>query len=122
MSDKVLYIALVVSVFGLLILAFASEVLEPPITRISGIGSGSVGKQVHVQGSVSKVTKFKGGSSLLVLSDKSGSITVYLDYSITKARPDVLKASVIDVIGEIDEYEGSLEIKPSNPNSIRIVS
>jgi DNA/RNA endonuclease YhcR with UshA esterase domain len=122
MSDKVLYIALVVSVLGLLILAFASEVLEPPITRISGIGSGSVGKQVHVAGSVSKVTKFKGGSSLLVISDKSGSITVYLDYSITKARPDVLNASVIDVIGEIDEYEGSLEIKPSNPNSIKIVS
>jgi DNA/RNA endonuclease YhcR with UshA esterase domain len=122
MSDKVLYIALVVSVLGLLILAFASEVLEPPVTLISGIGTGSVGKQVHVTGSVSKVTKFKGGSSLLVLSDDTGSITVYLDYSITKARPDVLNASVIDVIGEIDEYEGSLEIKPSNPNSIKIIS
>ena len=122
MSDKVLYIALVVSVLGLLILAYASEILEPPISKISGIGSNSVSKQVHVRGSVSKVTKFKGGSSSLIMSDDTGSISVYLEYSVSQARPDALNASVIDVIGELDEYAGSLEIKPSNPNSIKVVS
>ena len=116
-----LYIALAVSVLGLLILAFASEVLEPPYSRISDLGSGSVGKQVHVRGNVLDVVNFKGGSALLIVGDPSGNISVYLEYSIAQARQDVLKAEVVDVIGEVDEYQSTLEIKPGNPNSIKIV-
>jgi RecJ-like exonuclease len=122
MSDRILYLALGVSVLGLLILTYVSEVIEPPVSRIGDINSNSIGKDLRVQGSVSGLHRFKGGSVLLTVADGTGNISVYLDYSMAMSMPNISKARVLDVVGEIDEYEGALELKPKRSNGVRVLS
>ena len=61
-------------------------------------------------------------SQTLVLDDGTGKIDVYVDYSIAKAIPSLSKANKLDVVGVVDEYNGVLEIKPGNPDQVRILS
>jgi len=122
MTDKILYIALCISIVGLLILTYVSEILEPPISRIGDINTNSLGKNLHVRGNVSRIHEFKGGSIILTIRDNTGEVDVYLDYYIAKSMPEILKAKEVDVIGELDEYEGRLEIIPKKSNWIRIIS
>lgn len=122
MSDKIIYVALGLSVFGLLLLTYASLVMEPPVSHIGGINANSIGKSLHIRGSVSDVHKFKGGSLVLTLDDGTGNISVYVNYATAKALPKVAGSSQLDVVGEIDEYEGALEMKPQRSDSIKILS
>lgn len=122
MGDWMLYAALAVSVLGLFILAYVSSVLVPPVSRVGDIGSDCVGKQVHLRGNVSGYRLFSGGSSVFTLSDGSGNISVYLQYSISKALPEIADAHSVDVVGEVDEYRGSLEVVPKNRESVRVLS
>jgi DNA/RNA endonuclease YhcR with UshA esterase domain len=122
MAEKTLYLALCISITGLLILTYASSILEPPLSRIGSINSNSIGKNLHVAGDVSGVHKFKGGSILLTLGDATGKIDVYVGYSAATSMPSLAKAKRLEVIGEVDEYEGRLEIKPEKPGSLKIIS
>ena len=122
MSDKIVYVALGLSVFGLLLLTFASLVMEPPVSHIGSINTNSIGHSLHVRGNVVDVYKFKGGSLALTVDDGTGNISVYVDYSSAKALPLLAGAKRIDAIGEIDQYQGALEMKPSSSGSIFIIS
>ncbi len=122
MTDRLIYVALAVSVVGLLMLTYVSMVFDPPVASIGSIGTSSVGKSLHVAGNVSSFYEFKGGSQTLVLDDGTGKIDVYVDYSIAKAIPSLSKANKLDVVGVVDEYNGVLEIKPGNPDQVRILS
>jgi len=122
MAEDIFYVALGVSVAGLLILAYVSCILEPPLCRIGDIDSNSIGKALHVRGMVSSIHRFEGGSAILALKDGSGEIDVYIDYSTVKANPRILEAKVIDLVGEVDEYQGRLELKPLNHKAVSILS
>ncbi len=122
MSGRIVYVALGVSVLGLLIFTYASMVMEPPVSKIGVLGSGSIGRQVHVRGNVSEVYKFKGGSVTFSVDDGSGVIDVFVSYYMANATSRVVKGCGVDVIGELDEYKGALEVKPKNADSVRIVS
>ncbi|MBN2251951.1 MAG: hypothetical protein JW724_07755 [Candidatus Altiarchaeota archaeon] len=121
MSDKIVYVALGISLIGLLLLTYASEVMRPPLSSIGDIDTNSIGKLLHVQGNVSRVHEFSGGSAVLTVSDGSREIDVYLDYYIAKSMPEALKAKEIEVVGEVDEYEGRLEIKPKKSSWVSII-
>lgn len=122
MSDKVLYLAFCISIIGLLILTYVSEVLNPPVSGIGDINTNSIGRNLHVTGNVSRIHEFKGGSIILTVKDSTGEIDVYLDYYTAKSMPGILEAKEVDVIGEVDEYKGRLEIKPKESNWIRVIS
>jgi RecJ-like exonuclease len=122
MSDKIIYVALGLSVFGLLLLSYASLVIEPPLSHIGSINTNSIGKSLHVQGRVLDVYKFKGGSLTVTVGDDTGNISVYVDYATAKALPKVAAAKKLDVVGEIDQYRGALEMKPGGPDAVRILS
>jgi RecJ-like exonuclease len=122
MAEDIFYVALGVSATGLLILAYFSCILEPPLCSIGDIDSNSIGRALHVRGMVSSMHRFEGGSAILTLRDGSGEIDVYIDYNAAKANPGILDAKVIDLVGEVDEYQGRLELKPLNHKSVSVLS
>jgi DNA/RNA endonuclease YhcR with UshA esterase domain len=122
MTDKIIYIALGVSVLGLLIFTYASMLMEPPLSKIAALDSNSIGKQVHVQGLVSDVHTFKGGSISVLINDGSGDIDVFVSYYLANSTAPIAKGNILEVIGELDEYQGKLEIKPKNADSMKIFS
>jgi len=120
MSDRMLYVALCVSVLGLFILTYASVLMEPPLSKIGVLDSNSIGKQVHVQGVVLNVHRFSGGSLVISIADGSGEIDVYVSSSFSDMIPLPGKDDVVEVIGELGEYMGKLEVVPKNAESIRV--
>jgi DNA/RNA endonuclease YhcR with UshA esterase domain len=122
MTDKIIYIALGVSVLGLLIFTYASMLMEPPLSKIGALGTNSIGKQVHVQGLVSNVHAFKGGSITASISDGSGDIDVFVSYYMANSTAPIAKGNILEVVGELDEYQGKLEIKPKSAESMKVFS
>jgi DNA/RNA endonuclease YhcR with UshA esterase domain len=120
MTDKIIYVALGVSVLGLLIFTYASMLLEPPLSKIGALDSNSIGKAVHVQGLVSDVHAFKGGSITVSINDGSGNIDVFAGYYMTNSTAPIAKGNILEVVGELDEYQGKLEIKPKNADSMKV--
>jgi DNA/RNA endonuclease YhcR with UshA esterase domain len=120
MTDKIIYVALGVSVLGLLIFTYASMLMEPPLSKIGALDSNSIGKQIHVQGLVSDVHNFKGGSITVSIGDGSGDIDVFMGPRLANSTAPIAKGNILEVIGELDEYQGKLEIKPKNAGSMKI--
>ena len=118
MTDKIIYLALVVSITGLLILAYVSEFLEPPITRIESINLNSLGKNVHISGAVTRVYEFKGGSKVITLDDNTSSVDVYLTYDVSKSF-NISNSEKLDIIGTVEIYNNKLEIRVDNVNNIK---
>jgi DNA/RNA endonuclease YhcR with UshA esterase domain len=122
MTDKIIYVAVCVSVLGLLLFTYASMLMEPPLSKIAALDSNSIGKQVHVQGLVSDVHTFKGGSIAVSINDGSGDIDVFVSYYMTNSTAPIAKGNILEVVGELDEYQGKLEIKPKNADSVKVFS
>jgi RecJ-like exonuclease len=121
MDFGILQISLIISIAGLLILTFANESLEPPLSVIDQINANHLGKNVHLRGNVSGIHEFKGGSVLLTLEDYSGKIDVYLSYGVVREKPDLLKARELDIIGSVEVYGGRLEILIESIDGIRVI-
>lgn len=115
------YLALGISITGLLILAFASESLNPPISKIEQIDTNSLGKNVHIQGNISRIHRFGGGSILLVIDDGTGEIDVYMPYRIAQDIADFTNSSGIDVIGEVTIYKGKTELIVNDVDNIKFI-
>lgn len=116
-----LHISLIISISGLLVLTFANESLEPPLSRIDQINTNSLGKNVHVRGNISSVHEFGGGSILLVLDDSSGMIDVYLPYNVADSVSGLVNSTGLEVIGSVEVYRGKLEIVVENVGGVRAV-
>lgn len=118
MGETPLYVAAGISILGLLILAYVSETLEPPVSEIGQITTNDLGKNVHIRGIVTDVHEFKGGSKPLMVDDATGSVEVYLPYS-TATGIDGEPKDSIDVLGTVQVYRGKLEIVVDDPENLR---
>ncbi|HEX54807.1 MAG: hypothetical protein DRO94_01740 [Candidatus Altiarchaeales archaeon] len=115
------YLALSISIIGLLILKFASDSIAPGISKIDLIDTNSIGRNVRICGNISNIHRFDKGSLLITVNDGSGEIDVYVPYSIAKIIDNkIFSSREIDVIGEVNIYNGRLEIVVRNLNSIRL--
>lgn len=78
MDSKILYAAFLTSIAGLIILTYMSFVLEPPCCSISSINTKSLGKNVHICGTIDSIHITEGGSYILQVSDEDSFIKVYI--------------------------------------------
>lgn len=81
---------------------------------IGSITSDDVGKTVTLMGTLSEPETFSAGVKFS-LSDDSGAITLLLWQNVYDALPDADKLASgvqVEVTGEIEEYQGELEIIP----------
>lgn len=113
MNDKLLYVAIITSISGLVLLTYAGSILEPGLVEIGGIDNGYLYKNVHVHGEVSDLKKFKSGSIILTVKDKTGGINVFIDYKYAEKlnAENIGKGKTVDVTGTVELYEDELEIK-----------
>ncbi|MBN2014121.1 MAG: exodeoxyribonuclease VII large subunit [Candidatus Altiarchaeota archaeon] len=121
MDFQLIHLALAISIIGLLILAFAEEHLEPPLSWIKQINTNSLGRNVHVKGNISGFHEFKGGSFTLSLKDSSGEIDIYVPYNVALSLNNVSDAGEIEVIGSVEVYKGRLEIVVENIDGLRVI-
>jgi len=121
MTDRLLYVALVLSVAGLVLLVFVSHYVEPPYIKVGGLDSGMLEKNVHLKGVVSGVHEFKGGSLLMNLSEDGSTVDVYLPYSVSVGlNKSSVDGSKVDVTGVIQLYQGRLEVVVSKSEDLVI--
>lgn len=86
----------------------------PQMLPIGALSAEDVGRWVRVRGTLGTPERFSAGLKI-PLSDDSGSLTLLLWEEVYAALPvaNQLAAGVeVEVMGEIDEYRGDLEIAP----------
>ncbi|MBD3415620.1 MAG: hypothetical protein GF416_00615 [Candidatus Altiarchaeales archaeon] len=104
---------------GLLLIAFISPSVNPPMSSISEISSSSLEKRVRVSGLVSDVHRFDGGSMLLTVEDDGGEIDVYLSYSVAGEFEDFdLEGCEAEFTGDVKLYRGRLEVVVDMPEDV----
>ena len=121
MVDRMLYPALAVSTVGLLLIAFISPSLKPPVSTIGELTQTSLEKAVLFEGNVTKSYEFKGGSRVLTVSDGSSSIDVFLPYATASEFKGVkLDGQEVEVSGVIQVYNGRLEVVVEKPGGLML--
>jgi DNA/RNA endonuclease YhcR with UshA esterase domain len=121
MDLEMLHLSLVISISGLLILAFAGGYLEPPLSSIGQVNTNFLGRNVHLRGNLSDFHEFEGGSILLVLRDSTGEIDVYLPYNVAKMKSDLLNSTELEVVGSVEVYRGRLEVVVEDVGGIQTI-
>ncbi|OYT27647.1 MAG: hypothetical protein B6U97_00605 [Candidatus Altiarchaeales archaeon ex4484_96] len=122
MESRFLYLSLALSITGLLLMAYITETIEPPLSECINIGASSLGKNVHLKGNITEIHRFKGGSITFSLADDTGENKIYLPYSSASCFGDELKInSSIELIGVVELYEGGLEVVVENENALRVL-
>ncbi|MEA1925611.1 MAG: OB-fold nucleic acid binding domain-containing protein [Candidatus Altiarchaeota archaeon] len=121
MESKFLYLSLLLSITGLLILAYTTETIEPPISKIEDVHSFALGKNVHLQGNITSIHRFEGGSMLIKLGDGVGEITVYLPYTTASRFREKLRVNTsLDLVGVVELYNGNLEVVVENHDALEV--
>lgn len=108
MEEKTLLkIALVCSIFGILIVFIFADKLEPPLVNISDISKSYIDRDVKIHGNIisSKVT-----SSVIILDvkDDTGIIKVV---AFDKEEFEADKNQEAEIFGSVKDYNGVLEIE-----------
>jgi DNA/RNA endonuclease YhcR with UshA esterase domain len=121
LADRMLYPALAVSAFGLLLIAYISPTLHPPVARISELSQSSLEKAVSFEGKVVKSHEFKGGSRVLTVSDGQASVDVFLPYSVALEFKGVkLDGQDVEVSGVVQLYNGRLEVMVEREEGVKV--
>lgn len=118
-DQRVLTICLILSLAGLMLVSYALESIEPPLTSVCSIQGNWLEKNVHLRGRVTSVNEFSGGSTVFTLEDNC-SIKVYLPYNTATKINKTLEDREVDLIGVVQVYKGELEVVIEKPGNIRV--
>lgn len=122
----VLVIATVTSFAGVLGLYFYSCSIDAITLRIGDIGVGDVGTIVRTKGYVVDHRITSNGDLILTLADyeDSSTITAYIPenvYSSIEDKNAILPGASVEVVGEVQEYQGEMEIVVNSSDGVRIL-
>ncbi len=106
MKEKnILKIALISGIIGIIILFIISDNLEINETNIDKINKANIEEDVKLKGIISKITQLDKVAFIELEQPAKMTIIVFKDENLS-----LYKGDNIEVIGEIDEYEGELEV------------
>ena len=128
-DDKLLKIALVTSLIGLIGLIIFTPSIEVKEVEIKDINRGMIDEEVSINCVVSEVKSSKSGSSyFLTVNDGTGQMSLIIfESQIAQMQTSSLdiedfKDKKVNVVGKITEYNGQLEIILSNGDSMKILN
>ena len=104
-ENKLLKIALIFTLLGILLILFLSESMSIPLTKISDISKDNLDEKVKIRGTLTRVTE-TGNITILNIKDTTGEITILL----FDENPNLEKNQEAEILGTITEYEDQLEI------------
>ena len=128
-DDKLLKIALVTSLIGLMGLIMFTPSNEVKAVKIKDIDRGMIDEEVSINCVVSDIKSSKSGSSyFLTISDGTGQMPlVIFESQAAQMQTNNLdindfKDKKVNVIGKITEYNNEMEIVLSSGDSMRILN
>ncbi len=121
-----LAIVTILSFVGVLGLYFYSSSVQPILIQIGDIGVGDVGNVVKTRGNIMDVYQTSAGDVMLEMADldDGASITVYIPeqvFSEISDKSELIPGAEIEVVGEVQEYQGEMELVVDSADDIRIV-
>ena len=126
-DDKILKIALITTLIGILGLIIFTPTIEVKEIEIEEIDNGMIDEEVSIIGVVEEVKPSKSGSTyFLKVNDGTGLITVIAFNSVISEMEDsnlsieMFNNKKVKIVGKITEYNNDLELIISNSNSISI--
>ena len=128
-DDKLLKIALVTSLIGLIGLIMFTPSIEVKEVKIEDINRGMIDEEVSINCVVSDVKSSKSGSNyFLTISDGTGQMPlVIFESQAAQMQTNNLdikdfKDKKVNVVGKITEYNNEMEIVLSSGDSMRILN
>jgi DNA/RNA endonuclease YhcR with UshA esterase domain len=128
-DDKLLKIALVTSLIGLVGLIIFTPSIEVKEVKIKDISRGMIDEEVSINCVVSDVKSSKSGSSyFLTINDGTGQMPlVIFESQIAQMQTNNLdikdfKDKKVNVVGKITEYNNEMEIVLSSGDSLKILN
>ena len=127
-DDKILKIALITSLIGIIGLIITTPTIEVKEVEIGQISRSMIDEEVSIKGVVENVQSLSNGETyILTLNDGTGIIQVVIFQSAvveiqeSETPLDTFKDKHVEVIGTITEYNSQMEIILQNCNSLKIV-
>lgn len=127
-DDKLLKIALVTSLIGLIGLILFTPSIEVKQVKIEDITRAMIDEEVSIDCVVSEVKSSSSGSSyFLTINDGTGQMQLIIfETQIAQMQSNSLeigdfKDKKVNVIGKVTEYNGQLEIILSSGDSLKII-
>ena len=128
-DDKLLKIALVTSLIGLIGLIMFTPSIEVKEVKIKDIDRGMIDEEVSINCVVSDIKSSKSGSSyFLTISDGTGQMPlVIFESQAAQMQTNNLdikdfKDKKVNVVGKITEYNNEMEIVLSGGDSMKILN
>jgi DNA/RNA endonuclease YhcR with UshA esterase domain len=128
-DEKIFKIALLTTIVGLVGMIFTAGYIAPQKVRIEDLRLGMIDKEVSVEGFVQGVKKSKNGETyFLDLTDGSGRLTIVIFQSTSS---DMEKNNInitglnqrrVNVVGNVAEYHGTLELILKDSKSLKILA
>ena len=128
-DDKLLKIALVTSLIGLIGLIMFTPSIEVKEVKIKDITRGMIDEEVSIDCVVSDVKSSKSGSSyFLTINDGTGQMPlVIFESQVSQMQTNNMdiqdfKNKKVNVVGKITEYNNEMEIVLSSGDSLKILN
>ena len=128
-DDKLLKIALVTSLIGLIGLIMFTPSIEVKEVKIKDIDRGMIDEEVSIDCVVSDVKSSKSGSSyFLTINDGTGQMPlVIFESQVSQMQTNNMdiqdfKNKKVNVVGKITEYNNEMEIVLSGGDSLKILN
>jgi DNA/RNA endonuclease YhcR with UshA esterase domain len=128
-DDKLLKIALVTSLIGLIGLIMFTPSIEVKEVKIKDISRGMIDEEVSINCVVSDVKSSKSGSSyFLTINDGTGQMPlVIFESQVSQMQTNNMdiqdfKNKKVNVVGKITEYNNEMEIVLSSGDSLKILN
>ena len=128
-DDKLLKIALVTSLIGLIGLIMFTPSIEVKEVKIKDISRGMIDEEVSIDCVVSDVKSSKSGSSyFLTINDGTGQMPlVIFESQVSQIQTNNMaiqdfKNKKVNVVGKITEYNNEMEIVLSSGDSLKILN
>ena len=128
-DDKLLKIALVTSLIGIIGLIILTPTIEVKEVSISDITRGMIDEEVSVKGVISDVSQSSSKTSyFLTINDGESQISLIIFESqvaeIQSRNMDIedFKNRKVQVVGTVTEYNSNMELILSSGDSLRIIN
>lgn len=110
------YISSILSIIGVLILAYISPLINPPLKEIGEISHSDIEKKVYVEGTIKEIIKHKDASTTLKFYNTTTEIYLPKDIQLHFKKNERIRA-----LGTVKIYRGGLEILVNDPKNIEII-
>ena len=110
------YLSAILSIIGVLLLAYISPLINPPLKQIEEISHADIEKNVYVEGTIEEVRKLKDKSTSLKFYNTTTEIYIPKNIQLNFKKGEKIRA-----LGAVKIYQSGLEIIISDAKNIEIV-